>query len=80
MSENLQQKQIEHLADALRRLRGNPGSPILDIEWLLLRCEDTIGYQGELRQASIRQLIKDIKDFDERFPNLIPAELFPGHL
>lgn len=66
------EKQVRRLASALRRLRKRPSVPVGDIAWLLLRCEDTLRYEGDLQRASAVQLTRDVADFDENFPGLLP--------
>ncbi|WP_163998134.1 hypothetical protein [Pyxidicoccus caerfyrddinensis] len=67
------EEQVQRLADALRQLLKAPAAPVLDIQWLRLRCEDTLGFYEDLRRASAVQLHKDVADFEQRFPNLLPA-------
>jgi hypothetical protein len=47
----------------------------LDLEWLRLRCEDTLSYSGQLRRDSLRQLKKDVASFVEEFPGILPAAI-----
>ncbi|QSQ23622.1 hypothetical protein JY651_01145 [Pyxidicoccus parkwayensis] len=66
------EKHVRRLATALRRLLKQRSVLVLDIEWLLLRCQDTLAYEGNLRQASAEQLGKDVASFEEEFPGLLP--------
>ena len=60
---------IRHvLANALTE----PGAPVLDIEWLLSRCEDTAKMSGHWRNTSMKQLWKDLHDFNAEFPGVLP--------
>jgi hypothetical protein len=61
---------IQRLVNTLRHLRKAPDAPLLDIDWLLLRCEDTLRYEGELQQDSARQLVKDVADFERHSARL----------
>jgi hypothetical protein len=62
---------IQQIRQQLIDMSKRPNVPILDIEWLIRRCEDTINMQGHWRQASLEQLIKDVQDFDSEFPGYI---------
>jgi hypothetical protein len=68
-------KVLQHL----KQLEAAPHAPTLtlDVEWLRRRCEDTLGYDEDLRQDSARQLRADVAEFDRLFPGLIPSELVP---
>jgi hypothetical protein len=56
-----------------------PGAPTLDLEWLLLRCDDTLKYSGADFCESATQLMADAKDFLEEFPGVISGDLVaPG--
>ncbi|RKH27592.1 hypothetical protein D7V77_11155 [Corallococcus sp. CA041A] len=71
-------KWARDLAGALQELLGRPSVPVLDIEWLLSRCADTRQYQGQLRDESVRQLVKDVRAFEVEFPGLLPQGLLDG--
>ena len=58
------------LRDALHRY-GSHG----DIEWLLLRVDDTIRYTGRRRYDSGHQLRRDVADFASEHPAELSAEL-----
>jgi hypothetical protein len=60
---------------ALADARARPGSPVLDIEWLLTRCDDTARMSGPLRDASLTQLRQDLRDFEEEFPRVLPPRV-----
>ena len=63
---------------ALKTLLRHEGVPVLDIQWLLVRCEDSRRVSGEMREASLDQLVKDVKRFDTEFPGLLPRKLVSG--
>lgn len=63
---------VEDLRLCLARATSTPSTPTLDIEWLSLRCDDTLHrYTGGLQEASLRQLSNDVMEFNDRFPGLI---------
>ncbi len=66
---------VRLLETRLRALLESTDAPQVDIEWLQLRCKDTLGFTDEWQQASLRQLQKDVSDFAERFPGLLPSSL-----
>lgn len=68
---------LVELETVLSGLRSAPTAPILDIEWLLQRCEDTRHMAGDLREASLQQLEKDVAQFAVEFPGLLPHGLVP---
>ena len=70
---------LAQLRQALANALAEAGSPALDIEWLLGRCEDTAKMSGHWRDASMRQLRKDLQDFDTEFPGILPPH-FLGEL
>lgn len=59
------------LADALKK----PRAPVYDIRWLIGRCDDTANMSGPLRDASLAQLRKDLRDFEEEFPGVLPPHV-----
>ena len=67
--------QVRCLHACLLRLEDGPAVPRLDIEWLRLRCEDTMRYSGEMQYQSLQQLRIDVSQFVKEFPGLIPAEV-----
>ena len=69
---------ISQVVATLRESLSRSDMPILDIEWLILRCEDTLRYTGDLRHASARQLIKDLESFNSRFPGALSQQLLLG--
>jgi hypothetical protein len=69
---------VRLVAAALEARRDVHGSPRGDIEWLLLRCQDTTRYQDELQRDSIRQLEADVSAFAREFPDELPRELVPA--
>jgi hypothetical protein len=62
---------VKHLLDLERR----KDAPCLDLEWLRLRCEDTLRYTDDLQDASLRELKADLARFDARFPALLSHDL-----
>ncbi|MCX4247135.1 hypothetical protein [Paraliomyxa miuraensis] len=62
---------MRHLLD----LERGEGAPSLDLEWLRLRCEDTLRYADDLQDASVRELKADFAGFDTRFPSLLSQDL-----
>jgi hypothetical protein len=60
-------------------LKRREVSPQGDIEWLLLRCGDTVGFEGQWQKqhASLCQLRQEVLKFASRFPGLIPGGLLP---
>ena len=65
--------QVKSLHACLLRLEDAPAVPRFDIEWLRLRCEDTIRYSGETQRQSLQQLQIDVSQFVNEFPGLIPV-------
>lgn len=78
MAGSEKEKWTRELAGVLHWLLKRPDAPFEDIDWLLLRCEDTLAYQGELRDASVQQLVKDIRAFEASSPGLLPRGLLEG--
>jgi hypothetical protein len=66
---------VERLRTCLLRLEQVAGGPRLDIEWLRLRCDDTLRYEGAVQRDSIRQLQTDLSRFVEEFPGMLPTLL-----
>lgn len=66
---------IVRLQRYLVALEGAEHVPRLDIQWLRLRCDDTIGYRGQLQVDSMRQLRAEVADFDAEHPGLLPPAL-----
>ncbi len=62
---------IERLRDRLSELRATEGTPHADLEWLRLRCNDTLEHDGRLFDASLRQLRQDVSAFEAEFPGLL---------
>ncbi len=69
---------IERLLKELRAGLHRPNARYLDIEWLILRCEDTLGYEKGLREASVEQLIFEIERFANESPGFLSGELLQG--
>jgi hypothetical protein len=66
---------VDRLRACLARLEQCPGRRRLDLEWLRLRCEDTLSCAGELQRDSLRQLKKDVATFVEEFPGILPGAI-----
>ncbi len=66
---------VELLVEELVRLCASVPAAYYDLHWLRLRCEDTLVYHGELQQASMGQLVKDIEAFSEEFPGVLSPDL-----
>lgn len=66
---------VERLRTCLLALERSTDVPRLDIEWLRVRCDDTLCFRGQAQQDSLRQLQKDVAQFVAEFPDLIPAFL-----
>ncbi|WP_437926233.1 hypothetical protein WMF37_45575 [Sorangium sp. So ce291] len=66
---------VERLRDCLLALERSMDVPRLDVDWLRLRCDDTLRFRGQAQRDSLRQLQKDIAQFVAEFPHLIPASL-----
>jgi len=66
---------ITQLRSYLAALEESDEVPRLDIQWLRLRCEDTLRLSAPLQRDSIRQLQKDVSNFAGEFPGLIPPAL-----
>lgn len=65
---------VEALADHLKQLAASVPDAYHDLDWLRLRCEDTLSYHGQLQQASMGQLVKDLAAFNEEFPGVLSPE------
>lgn len=69
---------MEALLARLVSLERQPDTPLGDIGWLRLRCEDTLGTHGGddyWCRLSLRQLKKDAATFNDRFPALLDPDL-----
>ncbi|WP_437965512.1 hypothetical protein WMF04_38640 [Sorangium sp. So ce260] len=66
---------VERLRTCLLALERSIDVPRLDVEWLRLRCDDTLRFRGQMQRDSIRQLQKDVAQFVAEFPHLIPVSL-----
>jgi hypothetical protein len=62
------------LAGKLKRAKARPGIPVLDLQWLQLRCHDTIRAGRRGCDASAQQLLRDVDEFIEEFPGIIAAQ------
>jgi hypothetical protein len=66
---------LQNLEIALQDTLRRSDVPTLDIEWLLHRCRDTQTFSGEYHDSSLRQLMKEVAEFSDEFPGLLPAEI-----
>lgn len=70
---------LRELEAALVSLIASCGSVEGDLfhsaHWLLLRCRDNYVYTGELREASMRVLVKDVANFVEEYPGVLPETI-----
>lgn len=64
---------VERLRVCLLALERSTDVPRLDIEWLRVRCDDSLRFCGQLQEDSLRQLQKDVAQFVAEFSGLIPA-------
>jgi hypothetical protein len=62
---------LDRIEAMLRAASARPDVPVLDIEWLLLRCADTRRMEGEWQRASLSQLEKDVEAFRAEFPGIL---------
>lgn len=72
---------VLQVIENLQALLSREDAPVEDIDWLLLRCQDTLRYTcdwDDWRRASTRQLIKDLASFEKDFPGLLPQDLLLG--
>lgn len=65
------------LNHALGKLRDQslPDGAGAEIDWLLMRCRNTLDDDGPRRGASLEQLKRDVADLLVAFPGLLPDEL-----
>ena len=66
---------VELLRACLRDVESASGAARPDVEWLRLRCDDTLGYAGQSQWDSLRQLGKDAAQFISDFPGVLPPLL-----
>jgi len=66
---------LHELIKALEHAALDPAAPSYDIEWLLLRCRDTLGFRDDWRDASVVQLTRSLKEFAEEHPGQVPIDL-----
>jgi hypothetical protein len=69
---------LGRLENALHRILVASDEAELDAQWLLHRVQDTQGFVGQYRQASLRQLAMDVWDFDKEFPGRLAVRLKLG--
>ncbi|APR87817.1 hypothetical protein A7982_13166 [Minicystis rosea] len=71
-------KVVEAVRARLLELEKEPEAPIGDIEWLSARCDDTLGVYGgddHWCNLSLRQLKKDVAQFNDEFADLLSGDL-----
>lgn len=68
---------VQSLRQRLVKILDNPSAPVLDVEWLIERCDDTLPLSDHWRQASFAQLLRDVEAFDSEFPGYLKGLQFP---
>jgi hypothetical protein len=67
---------VRAIRDRLEEMLSKPVMTATgDIRWLILRCNDTLGYTERLQEPSARQLVKDLMDFDEEHPGVLADDI-----
>jgi hypothetical protein len=66
---------VQQVIEALQDCLARSGAPRGDVDWLVLRCRDTLSMNGEPQEASLRQLRVDVRDFFREFQGQLPSEL-----
>jgi len=67
---------VEALRSCLTVLEKTPGAPRGDAEWLRIRCDDTLlGGDEYWCKLSLRELEKDVVNFNTEFPGLLAPDL-----
>jgi hypothetical protein len=63
---------LRELTHALDRASREVGAPDLDIGWLSLRCRDTMRMDGQMRAASLEDLVWSLAGTLREYPTDIP--------
>jgi hypothetical protein len=66
---------LRELVHALDRASIGVDAPRFDIDWLLLRCRDTMRMDGELRASSIGALVQSLAEMLRGYPTGVPEPL-----
>jgi hypothetical protein len=66
---------LDELEAFLLRSLAEEGTPVLDVRFLLKRIQDTQGYKGQIRDASFRELSKELEETNELYPSFLPLRL-----
>ncbi len=69
---------VDQVRHDLTLLLTSEDAPVYDIEWLLLRCDDTFLYPKDVQKASVAQLVKDLANFECKCPGLLSPDLLVG--
>jgi hypothetical protein len=69
------EKWVAAVMAALEVAAKRPGAPLLDIEWLVLRCRDTLEYRNDWQEASAKQLVRDLEAFSSENPGELSEDL-----
>lgn len=64
---------LRRLIEQLERAMARSNAPLLDLEWLTRRCEDTLQYRGDRKTSSLEQLVEDLGQFVAEYPPSIPS-------
>ena len=80
LANGVKRKAVEALHARLEALENesNPQTPLGDVGWLKLRCQDTLGMHGGDEywcNLSFVQLKKDVAEFCEEFPGVLDPDL-----
>ena len=61
------------LASAIDKIKSGYEGPLLDLEWLLDRFDDTVKYkEPQLKKQSIFELEKSLENFRNEYPDFLP--------
>ena len=66
---------LRQLLEKLQAALSLPDAPVLDVEWLIGRCKDTLEYHGDVKDSSVEHLVNDLKQLAAEYPGLIPDSL-----
>lgn len=64
---------VEELLVAFRAAKQEHDILEYDIHWLESRCMDTLRYEGAQQRLSLRELRKEVAEFDVEFPGIVPS-------
>jgi hypothetical protein len=64
----------EAIISAIKNINDGGDGPLLDLEWLLARLDDTVKYkEPQLKKQSIAELEKSLTEFRNENPGLLPV-------